>query len=258
MKKITRLRLPICIAAALIIAAILVISLLIADTDPQTMIPVSNLTELVIEAENTSVFISAEGRSDLLIERHPARNLHIEEDGSTIIIRTGGRGILQLSLPSWQRLASIKVSTSSGDIAMESFMSENLSISTESGSMMLTGVSSDTIRTDSRSGNMILTDTFSETTSMQNESGFIRAIGILGDVEATTENGSIYIVPIGESTLAAESVSGAISIIAGERSIGWNTSGNTTIYGEKAAPAGGAEDADVKAISEKGSITISK
>lgn len=259
MRRITRPRLIICISAAIIIAALLAFSLLITDADPQTFVPVSPSTELTIDAANTSVFISVDARQDLLIERHPSRNLRIEENGDEVIVTTKGNGILQISLPSWLRIYDIEVKTTSGDVAMERLMSENLSLITDTGSMLVTEVSSDSIKAESNRGNMIFTDTTSDTTTLFSENGYIRAIGILGDINAESTSGNVYIVPIGEGNLTAETDSGDIDIIAGERSLKWNSdSGPVRIYGDIMPTSGGEEGAQVSAYSSRGKITISK
>ena len=259
MPKLPKLRLSICIAAAVIIAALLAFSLIISDTDPVRELSINSNTAICIDAEETSLFISADERSSLLIERHPARNMQVDESGEEIHITTGGRGILEVSIPSWIRIEDLRITTTSGDVAVEDILSSKISISSESGSMMVTGTSAPSIRAESSSGNIILTDTSSESTSLQNSSGFIRGIGILGDIEAKTKSGNIYIVPIGEGNVNAEADSGDISVIAGERSISWDTEiGKVTIFGEMQPTQSDNRDATVTAQTKSGDITISK
>ena len=259
MKQPSRLRIATCIILAVIIAAILTISLLISETEPETVLPISETTELIVNTEMTSVFVAADDRADMLIAKHPPRKLKIERSGNRVNITTEGRGILEVSIPSWLRIENIEINTANGDIGISKTMSDNLSLSSKSGSMLITETSASAIKAISESGNIIMTDTTAETNCIHNIAGYIRAIGILGNVESETESGGIYIVPIGNGKITAESVSGNVDVISGERAINWNTeSGKVRLYGEDGTQSGGSEEAEVYIHSGSGNITISK
>ncbi len=253
-------RVIVSIVLAVLIAAILSVSLLLSDTEPETILPVSENTELSVVSEGTSVFISADERSDMLITKHPSRQLDIEKEGDSISIHTKGRGILEIALPSYLRLQDIDIETTNGDIAAERTMSDTLSLLSGSGSMLVSEVSSGKITAETESGNIIMTDTTSSETEISNSTGFIRAIGVLGEnVNATAGSGAVYLVPIGTGRVSVTTESGDIDIIAGERSLYWNTeTGKTDLFGEKAGNSGGTGNATVSITTCSGDIKISK
>ena len=257
MNRKTRERLIVCVAI-LAIMALLGLGIIISGTDTETLIPATSSTDIIINAKDTSVFITAEERVDIFVEQHTSRNLQIDRKGETTTINAEGKGILQLSLPSWQRIESITVSTTSGDIVIDSIMTRSLDLESMTGTMMLTAISADKLMAESDSGNIILTDTYTKLTHIENGTGYIRAIGSIGDIEAEAKAGSIYIVPTGESQIEATTDSGAINIIGGERSVYWSTSGSVVIRGEEAPSSGGDDEASIKAISGRGDITISE
>ena len=257
MKRTTRIR--ICIAAALLIAAILASSILLSGEASPTLMELPGTSTLTIETGEASVFISEQPRHDMEITRHHARSLQIEENDNDIHISARGPGIIEITLPSWSRLPLISIRTTSGDIVIENAMADSLLLSTESGSMMITETSIGDVEADSTSGNVIMTDTEADKTTITTKSGFIRAIGAYGDLDAESESGNIYIVPVGSGRLTTETDDGNIEIIAGERSLMWNTAeGSVTIYGEIMPSSGGEENATVTAISSGGDISIAK
>ncbi len=256
MHRNARQRMIITISAALAIVTILVISIMLGS-DKNATIPVSSSTKIVIDSKDTSVFITTEERVDAYIEQHTSREFEVNESGDAINITTRGKGILQICLPSWQRTKSITVSTTSGDIVMDTAMTQDIELSSMTGSMMITGTSSTTLRAESNSGNIILTDTYTEDTIINNGTGYIRAIGALGNIMAEAKSGSIYVVPTGKNLISAKTDSGAINIISGDRSVSWSTEmGDAMIYGDALPPSGGPEDAEITAISTRGDITI--
>ena len=259
MEKTIRIRKSVCIAAIAIVAAILAASLLIAGHDTRSFISVNEDTFITIDTGVASVFVSVEDRTDMLVMSHHARNLEIEEDGDSVRITGSGRGVIEISLPSWLRIDGMDISTSGGDIVIERLMADTLSAISESGSIMATGISSGDIRTESGSGSMILTDTVAEETALVTASGNIRAIGSMGDISASSGSGSVYIVPVSEGTIHTSTDSGATTIIAGERSISWSTaSGTVTVYGDEMPSSGGTDGAVVAASSVSGDIIIAK
>ena len=259
MKKMPRIRVSLWVTAAVIIAAILAISIFLSRDASPSVFPVSENTVLTINTGDASVFISVESRMDMEVIGHHTRGLQVDSSGNSITISAGGRGIVEVSVPSWIRVKSIDISTTKGDIVVESVLAEEISLSSGSGSMMITETSSATIDGESVSGNIILTDTTSKTARLNNTAGFLRAIGTLGNIDASTESGSIYIVPIGDGVIKAETNSGNVNIIAGERSLMWETAaGSAKIYGEAMPTAGGTEDAKVTVSTNTGNITIDK
>ena len=74
MKRTTRIR--ICIAAALLIAAILASSILLSGEASPTLMELPGTSTLTIETGEASVFISEQPRHDMAITRHHARSLH--------------------------------------------------------------------------------------------------------------------------------------------------------------------------------------
>ena len=248
-----------CIAAAAIIAAILALSIFAYRDSSPALLPVSEESSISINTKDASVFISVASRSDVEVIGHHTRRLQIDSDGDDIEVSAGGRGIVEVVVPSWIRLEDITVNTVHGDIAIESVLAKTISFTSESGSMMISETSSTAISVENSTGNIILTDTTSTDSVLSNASGFIRTIGTLGNIEASTINGSIYIVPIGDGIITATTDTGNVNVIAGDRSVRWETeSGAVKVYGEAVPTTGGVDSAEVSIFTEHGNITIDK
>ena len=252
-----RSRRYILITAVIMLAVLLAVSTVRSARNSEAVFPATSATELSIIAGKTSVFVSTSNGNDIKARLSHADDLFVTHDGNRITIETGSMGILRIELPA-EAIASLSVSTSSGDVDLSSVRAGSISISTSSGSMIITSLESDSLKAESASGSITLTETEAGITELSSASGSITAISTSGGISASTSSGNIYIVPDEESSVRALSASGNISIHSARGAVRWQTaSGDARIFGLEMPSSGGTDNASIAVTTESGDISIS-
>jgi hypothetical protein len=182
--------------------------------------------EIVVGSSNeVHVEVWIEGRDmESAREYFEHQRFSVEQDGSTVRVRTDAKTSFRLNWRNWRDHPQIltrvvvperfqaNLRTSDGDVRVGSLVGPSLTLDTSDGDIHADELEGDTITVETSDGDILLGIASADQINLRTSDGDIRARQLTGNVEAKTSDGDIRLDAVDSDVFSARTSDGDVTI----------------------------------------------